>query len=167
YKKMLADLDNLPTRRLSSCNAAFRTNPYTYVCVHDTQPPEGQIIKTDQSTYALLRIVKKREPLGNVIKKGASVKDVKRPLEQASAVGTDERPTKKANTGSTNGAAKANLPAGSSQHPVTAILTADEMKAKTIPQLKELLRARCLPVSGTKDELIRRLVDHQRANKYK
>ncbi|GIL87881.1 hypothetical protein Vretimale_6256 [Volvox reticuliferus] len=165
---MLAALNNLPTRQLGSLNAAFCwTYPCSYLCLHDTQPPEGQIIKTDQSTSALLRIVKKRETLANCSKKGASVKVGKRPLEQACVVGTDERPTKMANTGSTSGFAKANLPTGSSQHPVTAALTADELKAKTIPQLKELLKARCLPVSGTKDELIRRLIDHQRANKYK
>ncbi|GIM09910.1 hypothetical protein Vretimale_13709, partial [Volvox reticuliferus] len=160
----LAELNNLPTRRLSCSNAAFRTYPCSYVCVHDTQPPEGQIIQTDQSTPAFLRIVKKRKTLANGSKKDASVKDGKRPLEQAgAAASTDKRPAKKANTGST----KANLPAGSSQHPVTARMTADELKAKTIPQLKELLKAQCLPVSGTKDELIRRWVDHQRAKKYK
>ncbi|GLC47398.1 hypothetical protein PLESTB_001959600 [Pleodorina starrii] len=164
---MLADLNNLPARRLTPCNTVFRTYPCSYVCTHDTEPPDGQVIHTDQSTSALLRIVKKRESSAVGVRKGAEVKNVKRPVDTGSADATDERPAKKPNVGTANGAAKANPTANpSSQHP-TASFTADELKAKTVPQLKELLRARGLPVSGAKDELVRRLVDYQRANKYK
>ncbi|EFJ48284.1 hypothetical protein VOLCADRAFT_60634 [Volvox carteri f. nagariensis] len=164
---MLADLKNLPARCLASCSLVFRTEPTYYLCTHGSQPPEGQIIHTDQSTSALLRIVRKRESSAVTLKKCAELKDGKRPHESMAAGGAEGQPAKKLNTGAAAVAAKASQVSGLSQHLTTTSLTAEELKAKTVPQLKELLRARGLAVSGAKDELVRRLVDHQRANKYK
>lgn len=162
---MLAELYNLPSRQKAHDNLPFRTQPQSYVCTHDTQPPDGQNIRTDQSTLALIRIVKRREVSANGIPKSAIVKIGKRPLDSGGVAAAEDRIAKKHNSGAAAGALKTGVPGGSSQHPVT--WTADELKSKTVPQLKDLLRALSLAVSGTKDELVRRLVDHQRANKYK
>eukprot|EP00879_Flechtneria_rotunda_P007991 GHRR01008372.1.p1 GENE.GHRR01008372.1~~GHRR01008372.1.p1 ORF type:complete len:235 (+),score=97.59 GHRR01008372.1:141-845(+) len=52
-------------------------------------------------------------------------------------------------------------PAGGNSHR-QVVYTADQLKCNTNKELVELLKARNCPVSGKKDELIRRLLDYQR-----
>ncbi|KAG2431640.1 hypothetical protein HYH02_013217 [Chlamydomonas schloesseri] len=165
---MLDDLKNLPSKGPLRELAVIPANAPTYIATHDTAPPKDQVIHTDSSTAALIRIVKKSAGKAQAGKgKQAAGADAaatsgKRAHEPSSAAdGGDERPAKKAAGGVTSGAGGA---APAAKLPV-ASFTAEQLKAKTIPQLKELLKARGLAVSGAKDELIRRIVDHQRANK--
>ncbi|PNG93973.1 hypothetical protein TSOC_015276 [Tetrabaena socialis] len=159
---MLADLQDLPARPRHSGSELALPSSRPYICTHETAPPAHQVILTDQSTSALLRIVRKptRVAAAAVGKKGADAKGAgKRTLAETGAAPTSERPAKKANAAAAEAGAAASRPAS------LAAFTADELKAKTIPLLKELLKARGLPVSGAKEELIRRLIDHQRAAK--
>ncbi|PNW86831.1 hypothetical protein CHLRE_02g097334v5 [Chlamydomonas reinhardtii] len=164
---MLDDLKDLPSKGPLRELAAIPANcAHTYIATHDTAPPKDQVIHTDNSTAALIRIVRKgaSKPQTGKGKQAAGVEAAPttgKRTHEASAADGDERPTKKAAGAGTSGAAavaKLLLP--------IATFTAEQLKAKTIPQLKELLKARGLAVSGAKDELIRRIVDHQRANKY-
>lgn len=162
---MLEALSNLPARGLPvSCEAVATT---TYIATHDTQPPPHQIVQTDQSTTALLRLIRKAKAGAQAAagtQKGAPRKTTDDALKgKRTAEATDERPNKKPNTAGPNTAGAA-APAGTQAKRLPA-LTADELKSRTIPQLQELLRERTLPVSGRKEELIRRLIDHGRAAK--
>ncbi|KAG2500505.1 hypothetical protein HYH03_001282 [Edaphochlamys debaryana] len=155
---VLKELLDLPSRGpLPESEVPQVRDPPHYICTHDTKPPLGQTITTEQGTSALLRVVLRKRDSTAVSKKSEAAQPTaagKRPPAD-DAGGKEARPSKKPNTG-----AKEAVPAAA-----LTVYTADQLKSKTIPQLKELLRARSLAVSGAKDELVRRIIDHQRAQK--
>ncbi|KAG2426910.1 hypothetical protein HXX76_012697 [Chlamydomonas incerta] len=167
---MLDDLKDLPSKGPLRELAVIPPNATTYIATHDTAPPKDQVIHTDSSTAALLRVVRKgvskpQTGKGKQASGAEAAPTTGKRAHEPSAEGSEERPAKKKAAGAGGSGPAVTAPAGKPVLPV-ASFTAEQLKAKTIPQLKELLKARGLAVSGAKDELIRRIVDHQRANKY-
>lgn len=143
---LLPDLQSLPCRGVLSDSldgglAIYRPTPY--VCVTEKQQGSCQTITSESNTALLIRLFKKKPTTG--IKPSSEPANVgKRP-----AIAPAENPSKKANT-----------TAQSEAH--RQAYTQEELKAKSVKELQELLKARSLSSIGRKEELLRRLIDYQR-----
>ncbi len=116
-------------------------------------------LRTDESTASLIRLVRSRVA-------AAPAADSARAAKRAGGEPAEEaRPAKK-RAGDADGqprdtaASAARVGAGPSSASEPMDLTS--LHKLTLPQLKELVRARGLAVSGNKQQLITRLVTHQR-----
>lgn len=168
---LLAALPNKGT--VTAENPALDTTqlfrPYTFT---DTshQPQE---VRTDQSTAALIRVIRKR-PTGGA---AASKVPAKRPpssdlqppskkLQTAQAGPSSQQPQGQ-NRASTAGPSKAAQPAvASGASDATRAFSFEQLKTMKAAELKDVGKAKGVKkLSGNKDELIRRILDHQRAAK--
>ncbi|KAL6851869.1 hypothetical protein ACP4OV_020054 [Aristida adscensionis] len=120
-----------------------------YLCLHDTAPPEGQVVKTDTNNI-LIRALQ-------LNKSKSEAKDVncKTPGESSrgkrnAARNLDGRnPSKRPNIGSS---------AGSTAHEDRSSGFSEQMlQSFTVERLRALLKERGLAPKGKKDELIARL----------
>lgn len=164
----------------------------TYICTGETPGPGPQIVSTDQSTAAWVRVLKKKEQSINSSRKIPASSDAKakRPLEnkpdegpskklslfasppaatlQPRGFGAINRPTgqglQAANITSGREALEQSAGAAQPQGP-RRTFTFEELKVKSNKDLQELLKSRGLPVTGKKEELLRRLMDYQRRMK--
>ncbi|GMY15105.1 hypothetical protein FCV25MIE_10344 [Fagus crenata] len=144
--KFLADL---PSRGLFS-STVISSNPggmRVYICDHDTSPPEGQQIKTNQQNI-LIRSLMLRKQKGD-----SSSKDVK---GIASSEGSRKRVAERASDGRTS-TKRANSQNGSRQEGSNSQASNRDFQNFTVEKLRALLKARGLPPKGKKDELIARL----------
>lgn len=152
---------------------AQQRRPALYVCTHSTDPQPLQVIHTDQSTASLLRVIKRRPPAvvppsgggGAAVAAGgapglagqtAGGAGPRKRVGGDAAAGPSGQPAPKKQA--------AQSAAGGAPHKA---YTAQELGSKPNKELQELLSARGLPISGRKEELARRLMDHQRAHKHK
>lgn len=120
-----------------------------YLCLHDTAPPEGQVINTDTTNILIrsLQLNKSKSEAKDVCSKtsGESSKG-----KRSAAKNLDgKNPSKRPNTGSC---------AGSSAHEESASGFSEQtLQSFTVEKLRLLLKERGLSPKGKKDELIARL----------
>ncbi|KAK2409366.1 SAP domain-containing protein [Trifolium repens] len=128
-------LVNLPSRgTFTSPSISCNSNGMrVYVCDHETTPPEGQHIKTNQQNI-LIRALK----LKNV-----SDNSKKRTAEKALG-GPAKKPNNQTN---------------SQQEGSNGQTSNRNFQSLTVERLRALLRAKGLPTKGKKEELITRLKD--------
>ncbi|CAN6338249.1 unnamed protein product [Urochloa humidicola] len=119
-----------------------------YICLHDTAPPEGQVVKTDTNNILIraLQLNKHKSKAKDVNKTPGESSRRKR---NAARNLDGKNPSKRLNIGSS---------AGSSAHeessPGFSELT---LQSFTVEKLRSLLKERGLSPKGKKDELIARL----------
>jgi len=150
---VFSDLANLPskgnlTALQTSCVVA---PPGAYIAVTTTS---FNVVKNDDSTESLIRIIKGRKPSASKPASGNTVTNE----SKGKRTNEDYReglPSKKVNT---TQAAAGTVEAGGSRQ----VFTQDELNKKTAKELQQVLKARSLPVTGRKEELVRRIVDYQR-----
>ncbi|XP_062168330.1 uncharacterized protein LOC133874508 [Alnus glutinosa] len=144
--KFLADL---PSRGLFS-STVISSNPggmRVYICDHDTSPPDGQQIKTNQQNI-LIRSLMLRKQKGD-----SSSKDVK-------GVAASESSRKRVAERSADGRAsakRATIQISSRQEGSNSQASNRDFQSFTVERLRALLKARGLSLKGKKDELIARL----------
>ncbi|XP_023894330.1 protein LOWER TEMPERATURE 1 isoform X1 [Quercus suber] len=142
-------LAGLPSRGLFS-STVISSNPggmRVYICDHDTAPPEGQQIKTNQQNI-LIRSLMLRKQKGE-----ASSKDVKGVASsEASRKRVAERPSD-----SRTSAKRANSQGGSRQEGSNSQASNRDFQNFTVERLRALLKSKGLSPKGKKDELIARL----------
>ncbi|XP_010519513.1 PREDICTED: uncharacterized protein LOC104798947 [Tarenaya hassleriana] len=134
--KYLADL---PSRGLFS-STVVSSNPggmRVYICEHDTSPPDGQQIKTNQQNILIrsLMIKKQRGESSSKDAKGAAEDG---PRKRAANRALEERTTAKRATNGTRQEEK-------------------DYHSLTVEKLRAILKEKGLPAKGRKDELIARL----------
>uniref|UniRef100_A0A0E0MM22 SAP domain-containing protein n=1 Tax=Oryza punctata TaxID=4537 RepID=A0A0E0MM22_ORYPU len=122
-----------------------------YVCLHDTAPPDGQVIDTDTTNILIrsLQLSKQKNEGKDVGSRtpGESSKGKR----SASRLLDGKNPSKRSNTGST---------AGSSAHGEWASVFSElTLQSFTVEKLRILLKERGLSPKGKKDELIARLIE--------
>lgn len=139
---------NFSSSSVSSNLGGFRV----YVCEHSTEPPEGQVIKTD-STNILIRHLQLKQ------KGEAKDADSRTPGENTRGKRSAARSldvnnsAKRANLGTNSGSsAYEETISGFSQH---------TLQSFTVERLRALLRQGGLSTKGKKDELITRLRESQ------
>uniref|UniRef100_A0A0E0J9U9 DET1- and DDB1-associated protein 1 domain-containing protein n=1 Tax=Oryza nivara TaxID=4536 RepID=A0A0E0J9U9_ORYNI len=113
-----------------------------YVCLHDTAPPEGQVIDTDTTNILIrsLQLSKQKNEAKDVGSRtpGESSKGKR----SASRLLDGKNPSKRANTGST---------AGSSAHgELGSVFSEQTLQSFTVEKLRILLKERGLSPKGKK-----------------
>uniref|UniRef100_A0A0E0FBS8 SAP domain-containing protein n=1 Tax=Oryza meridionalis TaxID=40149 RepID=A0A0E0FBS8_9ORYZ len=146
-------LAGLPTRGnfVADSIASSMGGLPVYVCLHDTAPPEGQVIDTDTTNILIrsLQLSKQKNEAKDVGSRtpGESSKGKR----SASRLLDGKNPSKRANTGST---------AGSSAHgELGSVFSEQTLQSFTVEKLRILLKERGLSPKGKKDELIARLIE--------
>ncbi|XP_062115961.1 uncharacterized protein LOC133830073 [Humulus lupulus] len=143
-------LSNLPSRGLFS-STVLSSNPggmRVYVCVHDTSPPDGQQIMTNQQNI-LIRSLTLRNKKGD-----SSSKDVK----SAGATESSRKRTAERTLDSRASAKKASSQSSSSrQEGSSGQASNKDFQGLTVERLRALLKAKGLSLKGKKEELIARL----------
>ena len=115
--------------------AAFSSPPVSYVAAHNTSPPKGQVVTTDQSSLLIKCLHKKN----------VRSSDRSRPKRQA----PEQEP-----------ASNKRRVDGSSSSTVT-VYARGGLETMTVKQLQEILNSRGKPTRGRKLELIERIIESQ------
>ncbi|KAL5543924.1 hypothetical protein UlMin_007708 [Ulmus minor] len=139
-------LHNLPSRGLFS-STVLSPNPggmRVYVCVHDTSPPDGQQIKTNQQNILIRSLTLKNK------KAESNSKDAKK------ADGSKKRVAEKA-LDSKASAKRANSQSTSRQEGSSSQASNRDLQCLTVEKLRSRLKEKGLSVKGKKEELIARL----------
>ncbi|KAF5743696.1 hypothetical protein HS088_TW08G00282 [Tripterygium wilfordii] len=144
-------LANLPSRGLLS-STVLSSNPggmRVYICEHDTSPPEGQNIKTNQQNILIrsLTLKKHKGDSSSRDAKGAAATDG--PRKRAADRVVDGRAASK----------KANSQTGSRQEGSNSRAPEKDFHSLTVERLRAILKERGLSTKGRKDELVARLRD--------
>lgn len=138
-------LANLPSRGLFS-STVVSSNPggmRVYVCDHDTSPPEGQHIKTNQQNILIRSLTLKKQRGDSSSKDGSDgsrKRNAEKGLERASAK-------------------KTNNQINSRQEGSNSQTTTRDFHNLTVERLRALLKSKGLSTKGKKEELITRLKD--------
>ncbi|XP_015882196.1 uncharacterized protein LOC107418040 [Ziziphus jujuba] len=143
-------LSNLPSRGLFS-STVLSSNPggmRVYVCVHDTSPPEGQQIKTNQQNILIrsLTLRNKKSESGSRDANGAGAAESSK--KRAPERHPESRPTAKRSNSHSSSRQEGST---TQQAPIR------DYQALTVERLRALLKAKGLSLKGKKDELISRL----------
>ncbi|VVB17877.1 unnamed protein product [Arabis nemorensis] len=139
-------LSNLPSRGFLS-STVVSSNPGSlrvYICEHDTSPPEGQHIKTNQQNILIRSLLLKKQ------KGESSSKDAKGTADD----GPKKRPANRALDDRSSAKRAANV---SRQEGSSSRTGEKEFQSLTVEKLRALLKEKGLPTKGRKDELIARL----------
>ncbi|CAN8264521.1 unnamed protein product [Cochlearia groenlandica] len=139
-------LSDLPSRGFLS-STVVSSNPASlrvYICEHDTSPPRGQHIKTDQQNILIRSLMLKKQK-GESSSKDSKGTSEDGPKKRAANRALDDRTSVKR-------AANASRQEGSSSHTGER-----DFQSMTVEKLRALLREKALPTKGRKDELISRL----------
>ncbi|KAF2302642.1 hypothetical protein P3X46_023510 [Hevea brasiliensis] len=142
-------LSNLPSRGFLS-STVLSSNPggmRVYICEHDTLPPEGQEIKTNQ-TNILIRSLQLKKQKGD-----SSSKDMK---GVTAAEGSRKRAPERVQDGRAS-AKRSNSQTGSRQEGSDSRAGDRDLYSLTVERLRALLKERGLSPRGKKDELVARL----------
>ncbi|GAQ79458.1 hypothetical protein KFL_000310090 [Klebsormidium nitens] len=131
--------------------------PSLYVCDHDTQAPDDQIITTDP-TNILIRALTLRKDVKGRAKGGGGIADARKgkTKDGGDAKGkrvADRQPegkqsAKRQNIGSSREETNGASPGG--------YYTEQELQSFTVERLKTLLKEHGYPLKGRKDELVNR-----------
>ncbi|KAF7042886.1 hypothetical protein CFC21_052370 [Triticum aestivum] len=124
-----------------------------YVCEHDTNPPEGQVIETDTTNILIRHLqLKKKESEAKDAGSRTPGESGKGKRCAARSLGV-QKSSKKPNLGSSSGLSSSDEAiSGFSQH---------TLQSFTVERLRALLRQSGLTTKGKKDELITRLREAQ------
>ncbi|KAM0852094.1 hypothetical protein ACQ4PT_051994 [Festuca glaucescens] len=124
-----------------------------YVCEHDTDPPEGQVIETD-TTNILIRHLQLKKKESEAKDTGSRTPGESSKGKRSAARSLDvQNSSKKPNLGSSSGLpSSVKAISGFSQH---------TLQSFTVERLRALLRQRGFTTKGKKDELITRLRESQ------
>uniref|UniRef100_A0A0A9FUT3 SAP domain-containing protein n=1 Tax=Arundo donax TaxID=35708 RepID=A0A0A9FUT3_ARUDO len=124
-----------------------------YVCEHSTDPPEGQVIKTDL-TNILIRHLQLNKQKSEAKDGGTRTPGESSRVKRSAARSLDvNNSAKRPNLGTSSGSsAYGEAISGFSQH---------TLQAFTVERLRALLRQSGLSTKGKKDELIARLREAQ------
>ncbi|KAL6630506.1 hypothetical protein ACP70R_028579 [Stipagrostis hirtigluma subsp. patula] len=156
-------LTGLPSRgNFASSSVSSLGGLRVYVCEHSTDPPEGQVIKTD-TTNILIRHLQLNKQKSEVKDAGSRTPGDRSKGKRSAARSLDiSNSAKRPNLGSSSGSSAnesngwLNLAeetiSGFSQH---------TLQSFTVERLRALLRQSGLPTKGKKDELITRLREAQ------
>ncbi|PKI53288.1 uncharacterized protein LOC116213504 [Punica granatum] len=142
-------LANLPSRGLFS-STVLSSNPggmRVYVCEHDTSPPDGQLIKTNQQNILIRSLMLRKQRGESTSKNGKGVT-------------TGEGSRKRTSERLLDNGASAKRPsnqASSRQDGSNAKIADRDLHTLTVERLRALLKERGLSPRGKKDELISRL----------
>uniref|UniRef100_A0A2P2QL78 Uncharacterized protein LOC8269244 n=1 Tax=Rhizophora mucronata TaxID=61149 RepID=A0A2P2QL78_RHIMU len=139
-------LANLPARVFSS-STVISSNPggmRVYICEHDTSPPAGQQIETNQ-TNILIRSLQLKKQRGDSISKDGK------------NVNSSENSRKRAPERVSDGRASAKRSNSSRQEGSASRGSERDFHSLTVERLRALLRERGLPAKGKKDDLVARL----------
>ncbi|KAM0979316.1 hypothetical protein ACFX13_015472 [Malus domestica] len=143
-------LQNLPSRGLFS-STVLSSNPggvRVYVCTHDTSPPDGQLIQTNQQNILIRSLTLKKQKGDSSSKdaksSGAAESSKKRPAERV----LDSKASAKKATSQTSSRQEGSSSQASSSR---------DFQGLTVERLRALLKAKGLSTKGKKDELIARL----------
>ncbi|XP_048443467.1 uncharacterized protein LOC103950018 [Pyrus x bretschneideri] len=143
-------LQNLPSRGLFS-STVLSSNPggvRVYVCTHDTSPPDGQLIQTNQQNILIRSLTLKKQKGDSSSKDaksaGAAESSKKRPAERV----LDSKASAKKATSQTSSRQEGSSSQASSSR---------DFQGLTVERLRALLKAKGLYTKGKKDELIARL----------
>ncbi|KAJ3701557.1 hypothetical protein LUZ61_005262 [Rhynchospora tenuis] len=136
-------LPGLPSRGNFTVGFNSNMDARTHMCLHDTSPPEDQIIKTDVTNILIrsLQLNKQRSDTKEQTTKGKRTPT--RLLES-------KVPSKRLNTG-----------ASSSRQGSSSGFSDQTLQSLTVERLRALLKERGLSPKGRKDELISRLKSHE------
>ncbi|XP_004515818.1 protein LOWER TEMPERATURE 1 [Cicer arietinum] len=139
-------LTNLPSRGTfsSTIYSSNQSGMRVYVCDHDTSPPEGQHIKTNQQNILIRSLTLKKQKADSSSKDGSD-SSRKRTAEKV----LDSRASAK----------KPNSQSNSRQEGSSGQSSNRDFQSLTVERLRALLRAKGLSAKGKKDELITRLRD--------
>ncbi|KAG8093302.1 hypothetical protein GUJ93_ZPchr0012g20550 [Zizania palustris] len=144
-------LDNLPSRGnfVATSVASSMGGLPVYVCLHDTAPPEGQVIDTD-TTNILIRSLQLNKQKSEAKDLGSRIPgESSKGKRSASRILDGKNPSKRPNTSSS---------AGLSSHGESASVFSEQtLQSFTVEKLRILLKERGLSPKGKKDELIARL----------
>ncbi|XP_006662938.1 uncharacterized protein LOC102714504 [Oryza brachyantha] len=130
-----------------------------YVCEHDTDPPEGQVIKTDSRNILIRHLQLK--------KKEMDAKEAKDTKDAGSKTQGDTVKWKRVAPSSLDGQSSSKRPnlgdsSGlSAAEEATSGFSRQILQSFTVERLRGLLRQRGLMTKGKKDELIARLRESQ------
>eukprot|EP00898_Chlorokybus_atmophyticus_P006036 jgi/Chlat1/6433/Chrsp45S06047 len=146
----MAFLEGLPSQgNFTQWAGVLNVPAKTYLCEHNTTPPESGRITTDQTNILIRALTLKQA-------KDASSKE-KRPAEASDAAPA----AKRHNSGRGRGGAEASGSKGGASGSGSTSHTERTLLAKTVEQLKILLREKGLGRSGKKEELVARLLQAQ------
>lgn len=139
--------------------------PVPYVCDYDTTPPASQVISTNPSCLVFLDLLNsKRRQAARAGSVNNSARErgtgEKRQYSSISHDNSCEDPALKRLRLNGN----AGTSGGRSEHSSSSLVnyTVDQLQKRTVAEIRDVLRSRHLPVTGRKDELISRLIEHQR-----
>lgn len=145
--------------------SAFQASPELYIAHHDTAPPKHQVILSDHTGH-LLRMLTSRKAKEDSRKRpqksSANSNRRKRTTEQNDA----PRESKKSAVGTSNDEAGPSNTNSDERYRASAsasnyVFTRVELHGRTLKDLQNILRAERLPVSGRKEELVTRILQHQ------
>uniref|UniRef100_A0A1J3IZ70 SAP domain-containing protein n=2 Tax=Noccaea caerulescens TaxID=107243 RepID=A0A1J3IZ70_NOCCA len=142
-------LSDLPSRGFLSSNVVS-SNPGSlrvYICEHDTSPPEGQLIKTNQQNILIRSLLLKKQ------KGESSSKETK-------VTGTtgEDGPKKRAANRALDDRSSAKRAANVSRQEGSSSRAGErDFQSLTVEKLRAQLKEKGLPTKGRKDELIARL----------
>ncbi|KAF2311472.1 hypothetical protein GH714_024142 [Hevea brasiliensis] len=142
-------LSNLPSRGFLS-STVLSSNPggmRVYICEHDTLPPEGQQIKTNQ-TNILIRSLQLNKQKGD-----SSSKDTK---GVTAAEGSRKRALERVQDGRSS-AKRSNSQIVARQEGSDSRTADRDFYSLTVERLRALLKEQGLSPKGKKDELVARL----------
>ncbi|EFN58792.1 hypothetical protein CHLNCDRAFT_140569 [Chlorella variabilis] len=153
-------LDNLPSRGTLVAvqpGAAFSSPPTVYIADHDTTPQ--QVVRNDTTNILIKTLQNKRAKEEAKRKQARAADKGKRPVEEAEG----SRPAKRPAAAAGDGAGPSGAAGGGSSvpDPAQAGFSKLGLQMKTIKDLQNVLKAWNLTVSGKKDDLIQRILDHQ------
>ncbi|KAK3139742.1 hypothetical protein QOZ80_5AG0389270 [Eleusine coracana subsp. coracana] len=120
-----------------------------YLCLHDTAPPDGQVVKTDTNNILIraLQLSKQKSEAKDVSCKTPG--ESSRGKRSAARSLDTKNPSKRPNTGNS---------AGSSTHEeLPSDFSELTLQSFTVEKLRSLLKEKGLSPKGKKDELIARL----------
>lgn len=149
---------NLPARGCLVSTTPILQSPKTYVADHDTEPPEGQEIRTDPENILIRQLLQRREKAVGKGKqdKGKATDKGKRPAEA---------PHDRGGTKRSHCEAGASGEGPSGEAPSLQFYTADQLRSKTNQELTEMLRSRGLGGRGKKEEMVQRILEFQERGK--
>ncbi|GAX74948.1 hypothetical protein CEUSTIGMA_g2394.t1 [Chlamydomonas eustigma] len=154
---MNQDLRNLPARGILGSTGFIWTKVTASSAPRISDVEPDQVITTDDTTEALIRVLKTQRQGGQGKQAGAkqAADKQKRPLDNAEA-------SKQKKQGITFTPPQLSCGKDDAHK---RVYTTDDLKGKTVKELQDLLKARSMPVSGKKEALMQRIIDYQRRQK--
>lgn len=139
--------------------------PKPYLCDHDTTPPANQVISSNPSSLVFMELLNsKRRRAAQAASANNSRKEQetvdKRQYSHINQGNSCEDPaSKRFRLSGTAGTSE-----GCTENSSSSIInyTVEQLRKRTVSEIRDVLRLRQLPLTGRKEELISRIIEHQR-----